>query len=127
MYRCQPRRDQISRRDIIEADDSKILRNSELIAPRSLNNAYCQPITPGQDGGWSRFASKDPFRGSSTAFFVGTGAFPNHHRKPGSTGIENFKVAFDPAPGYFETDTFQTFSVDKTAVSANWSVTIAKF
>jgi DNA-binding transcriptional LysR family regulator len=70
MYRCQPRRDQISRRDIIEADDSKILRNSELIAPRSLNNAYRQSITRGQDGGWSRFASKDPFRGSSTAFFV---------------------------------------------------------
>jgi hypothetical protein len=83
---------------------------------RGLNNAYRQPITRGQDGGWSSCAFKNAFRGSSTAFLVGTGAFPNYHRKLGATGIENFKVAFNPAPGYFETDTFQTFSVDKTAV-----------
>ena len=106
MYGCQLRRNQNGRWNIIEADDGEVLGNAELMVHRSFDHPDGQTVTRGQDRGRAGFAFKNAFSGSSTTFFVGVGAFPNHSRKPGSTGVENFKVAFNPSPGYLEADPF---------------------
>jgi|HubBroStandDraft_4_1064222.scaffolds.fasta_scaffold703568_2 hypothetical protein len=102
MYGCQLRRDQNGRWNIIEADDGEVLGNAELMG----HHPDGQTVARGQDRGRAGLAFKNAFSGSSTTFFVGVGAFPNHSRKPVSTGVENFKVTFNPPPGYLEADPF---------------------
>src|ERR1700675_4316160 len=113
----EPRGDQLSRGNIIESNHRKILWNAQLMAPGSLYHTNCQPIAGCQDGRGARFAFKDAFQSRSAIFFVGLGALPNNHREPGSVTVENFKIAFNPPPGYFIADLFQAFSDDETAVS----------
>ena len=94
MYGCQLRRNQNGRWNIIEADDGEVLGNAELMGQSSFDHPYGQTVTRGQD------------RGRAGLAFVGVGAFPNHSRKPVSTGVENFKVTFNPPSGYLEADPF---------------------
>jgi hypothetical protein len=82
MYGDEPRSDQLSRGNIIESDDRKILWNTQLMAPTSLYHTNRQPIAGCQDGPWGRFAFKGAFQSRSAIFFVGLGALPYNQREP---------------------------------------------